>query len=88
MLVPVRCFTCNAGVGHHWPAYEAEVACGDEDFNAWCSRRGIARYCCRRMLLGHVDVGRAVAEFRFENTRRGTAHFRCTATRARTVSCD
>ncbi|KPJ00657.1 DNA-directed RNA polymerases I, II, and III subunit RPABC5 [Papilio xuthus] len=50
MIIPVRCFTCGKVIGNKWEAYlgllQAEYTEG-----TYCTR-----YCCRRMLLGHVDL--------------------------------
>uniref|UniRef100_A0A8C7FLU8 DNA-directed RNA polymerases I, II, and III subunit RPABC5 n=1 Tax=Oncorhynchus kisutch TaxID=8019 RepID=A0A8C7FLU8_ONCKI len=60
MIIPVRCFTCGKIVGNKWEAYlETQVCCvspiclvGSDALDAL----GLKRYCCRRMLLAHVDL--------------------------------
>lgn len=55
MIIPVRCFTCGKVIGNKWEAYlgllQAEYTEGDA-----LDALGLKRYCCRRMLLGHVDL--------------------------------
>ncbi|XP_058013485.1 DNA-directed RNA polymerases I, II, and III subunit RPABC5 isoform X1 [Ahaetulla prasina] len=55
MIIPVRCFTCGKTVGNKWEAYlgllQAEYTEGDA-----LDALGLKRYCCRRMLLAHVDL--------------------------------
>lgn len=55
MIIPVRCFTCGKVIGNKWEAYlgllQAEYTEGDA-----LDAMGLKRYCCRRMLLGHVDL--------------------------------
>ncbi|XP_078715150.1 DNA-directed RNA polymerases I, II, and III subunit RPABC5 isoform X1 [Lampetra fluviatilis] len=55
MIIPVRCFTCGKVVGNKWEAYlgllQAEYTEGDA-----LDALGLKRYCCRRMLLSHVDL--------------------------------
>ncbi|KAL4642145.1 DNA-directed RNA polymerases I, II, and III subunit RPABC5-like isoform X1 [Arapaima gigas] len=55
MIIPVRCFTCGKIVGNKWEAYlgllQAEYTEGDA-----LDALGLKRYCCRRMLLSHVDL--------------------------------
>lgn len=55
MIIPVRCFTCGKIVGNKWEAYlgllQAEYTEGDA-----LDALGLKRYCCRRMLLAHVDL--------------------------------
>ncbi|XP_023086476.1 DNA-directed RNA polymerases I, II, and III subunit RPABC5-like [Piliocolobus tephrosceles] len=54
-IIPVRCFTCGKIVGNKWEAYlgllQAEYTEGDA-----LDALGLKRYCCRRMLLAHVDL--------------------------------
>ena len=76
MLIPVRCFTCNAHVGHHWPAYvEEHLASPAPDFEAFCAARGLRRYCCRRMLVAHVDIGREIVEYKYTDQESGTSNW-------------
>ncbi|XP_060796621.1 DNA-directed RNA polymerases I, II, and III subunit RPABC5 [Neoarius graeffei] len=55
MIIPIRCFTCGKIVGNKWEAYlgllQAEYTEGDA-----LDALGLKRYCCRRMLLSHVDL--------------------------------
>ena len=55
MIIPVRCFTCGKVIGNKWEAYlgllQAEYTEGDA-----LDALGLKRYCCRRMLLSHVDL--------------------------------
>lgn len=55
MIIPIRCFTCGKIVGNKWEAYlrllQSEYTEGDA-----LDALGLKRYCCRRMLLSHVDL--------------------------------
>ncbi|KAJ2558183.1 DNA-directed RNA polymerases I, II, and III subunit RPABC5 [Coemansia sp. RSA 1933] len=55
MIIPVRCFTCGKVVGNKWEKYlellEQEFADGEA-----LDELGLKRYCCRRMVLTHVDL--------------------------------
>ncbi|KAJ1799917.1 DNA-directed RNA polymerases I, II, and III subunit RPABC5 [Coemansia sp. RSA 2399] len=55
MIIPVRCFTCGKVVGNKWEKYleliEQEYGDGEA-----LDELGLKRYCCRRMLLTHVDL--------------------------------
>ncbi|KAJ9508219.1 hypothetical protein QJQ45_021600, partial [Haematococcus lacustris] len=55
MIIPVRCFTCGKVIGNKWDTYmdliQAEYSEG-EALNAL----NLQRYCCRRMLMTHVDL--------------------------------
>ncbi|KAH6616716.1 DNA-directed RNA polymeras-like proteines I/II/III subunit [Boeremia exigua] len=56
MIVPIRCFSCGKVTGDLWERYmymlthenKVEVDALDE--------LGLTRYCCRRMILTHVDL--------------------------------
>ena len=54
-MIPVRCFTCGRVIGHLWETYARRVAAG-EDPGKVLDDLGVRRYCCRRMLLSHVDL--------------------------------
>lgn len=54
-MFPVRCFTCNAVVGALHPEYERRVISG-QAAGPVLDEMKVARMCCRRMFLGHVDL--------------------------------
>ncbi|EME43637.1 hypothetical protein DOTSEDRAFT_95859, partial [Dothistroma septosporum NZE10] len=72
MLIPIRCFTCGKVIGHlfdkHVELISTEVP--DEGATAKSGQSqtklmddrvavdmiGLERYCCRRMILTHVDM--------------------------------
>lgn len=55
MIIPVRCFTCGKVIGNKWETYlsllQADFSEGDA-----LDELGLKRYCCRRMMLTHVDL--------------------------------
>lgn len=55
MIIPVRCFTCGKVIGNKWDEYldllQADYAEGDA-----LDALNLVRYCCRRMLMTHVDL--------------------------------
>ncbi len=55
MIVPVRCFTCGKVVGDKWEDFARRVKEGD-DAGKVLDDLGVTRYCCRRMLLSHVEI--------------------------------
>lgn len=87
MLVPIRCFTCNTPVGHVYPELTERQRRG-HTFDAVMSDCGIRRYCCKRMLVTHVDLGRLVAEYDFREWTDGLSKFQCVASAPREVSCE
>lgn len=55
MIIPVRCFTCGKVVGNKWEEYLSLLQSGKTECEA-LDELGMERYCCRRMLLTHVDL--------------------------------
>ncbi|MFW9850062.1 MAG: DNA-directed RNA polymerase subunit N [Candidatus Thorarchaeota archaeon] len=55
MIVPVRCFTCGKVIADKYEQFKREVRQGD-DPAVVLDRLGFSRYCCRRMLLSHIDI--------------------------------
>lgn len=56
MIIPVRCFSCGKVVGDKWEAYltllqDETLTEGDA-----LDQLKLKRYCCRRMVLTHVDL--------------------------------
>lgn len=55
MIIPVRCFSCGKVIGDLWERYlkliDAQVSDGDA-----MDQLGCKRYCCRRMVMTHVDL--------------------------------
>jgi len=69
MMVPVRCFTCGAVVGDKWEEFSRRVKNG-ENAGKVLDELGVKRYCCRRMLLSHVDIIDEILKFYEEAERR------------------
>jgi len=55
MIIPVRCFTCGKVVADKFDQFKREVRQG-EDPAVVLDKIGLDRYCCRRMLLAHIDI--------------------------------
>ena len=55
MIVPVRCFTCGKVIADKYEQFKREVRQG-EDPAVVLDRLGFNRYCCRRMILAHIDI--------------------------------
>jgi len=62
MIIPVRCFTCGKLIGDKWEEFARRVKAGEEPCEVLDSL-GIKRYCCRRMLLSHVEIIDEVLRF-------------------------
>jgi len=72
-MVPVRCFTCGSVVGDKWEEFSQRVKAGEAPGKV-LDDLGVARYCCRRMLLSQVDVIDEVLKY-YEEAARKKAQF-------------
>ncbi|KAK2068192.1 hypothetical protein P8C59_002849 [Phyllachora maydis] len=55
MIIPVRCFSCGKVTGDLWEQYVKYLDEGKEERDAM-DLIGVKRYCCRRMIMTHVDL--------------------------------
>ncbi|KAK3341367.1 8 kDa subunit-domain-containing protein [Lasiosphaeria hispida] len=56
MIIPIRCFSCGKVTGDLWEKFVKIV---DEDGLSEgdaLDQLGCKRYCCRRMVMTHVDL--------------------------------
>ena len=63
MMVPIRCFTCGSLVGDKFEEFKEKVSAG-KDPGEVLDEMGIKRYCCRRMLLSHLDVTEDITSYK------------------------
>ena len=62
VLIPVRCWSCGKVIAHVYEQYKQAVSDGGDPQKA-LDDVGLERYCCRRMLVGHVDLIDDIAPF-------------------------
>ena len=55
MIIPVRCFTCGKVIGNKWQRYLQLLSEKKEPLEIF-KELGLNRYCCRRMIITHVDL--------------------------------
>ncbi len=55
MIIPVRCFTCGKLIGDKWETFNQRVRAGDRPTRV-LDELGLRRYCCRRMMITHVEI--------------------------------
>lgn len=55
MIIPVRCFTCGKVIGNKWGRYLQLLNEGKQMADIF-KELGLHRYCCRRMIISHVDL--------------------------------
>lgn len=70
MIIPVRCFTCGKVLADKWEWYKKEVEKLEKESKTEddslvfdeirtkevLDKLGLERMCCRRHMLGHVDL--------------------------------
>ena len=71
MIIPIRCFTCGKVLADKWQSYQKQVNEKEENtpsdsehhpnFDAnskgeILDNLGIKKICCRRHMLGHVEI--------------------------------
>jgi DNA-directed RNA polymerase I, II, and III subunit RPABC5 len=54
-IIPIRCYSCGKITGDKWEPYKNMLAEGVSAKDA-LDRLGLKRWCCRRILLGHVEL--------------------------------
>jgi DNA-directed RNA polymerase subunit N len=72
MIMPVRCFTCGKLIGDKWEEFARRVKAGENAGEVLDSLE-VKRYCCRRMLLSHVEIFDEVLRFYEEAEKRKEA---------------
>ncbi|MHA2244769.1 MAG: DNA-directed RNA polymerase subunit N [Candidatus Hodarchaeales archaeon] len=55
MMIPIRCYTCGKVIAHLYDDYVQGLEEGKEPEEILESF-DLIRYCCRRMLITHVDL--------------------------------
>jgi DNA-directed RNA polymerase I, II, and III subunit RPABC5 len=55
MIIPVRCYSCGKVVGNLYEPYKTLLAKDYTEAEA-LEALGLERYCCRRMILTHIDL--------------------------------
>ncbi|RCI13256.1 hypothetical protein L249_0348 [Ophiocordyceps polyrhachis-furcata BCC 54312] len=62
MIIPIRCFSCGKArlllgvIGHLWEPYLQLIADPRKTDGDAMDELGLKRYCCRRMVMTHVDL--------------------------------
>ncbi|KAF2663736.1 putative DNA-directed RNA polymerases I, II, and III subunit RPABC5 [Microthyrium microscopicum] len=56
MIIPVRCFSCGKVIGDLWERYLEMIENEDKSDGDAMDELGLHRYCCRRMVMTHVDL--------------------------------
>lgn len=71
MIIPVRCFSCGKVIGDKWEQFARRVSMGESPGSV-LDDLGVTRYCCRRMLLSHVELIDEILRFYIERRGQGS----------------
>ena len=55
MIIPIRCFSCGKLVAHLYQPYLDMLEKGETAEEAF-KKLGIERFCCKRIIVSHVDL--------------------------------
>jgi len=63
MIIPIRCWSCGKPISQLWDPYKERTGKG-EDRKKVLDDLGLERYCCRAIMMGHVDLIDISAQFK------------------------
>lgn len=63
MIIPIRCWSCGKPIAQLWDQFKERVDKGESKKEV-LDDLGLDRYCCRAMLLGHVDLIDTAGQFK------------------------
>ncbi len=55
MIIPIRCFSCGKLIANSYKPYLELLEKGERSEDAF-KQLGLERFCCRRMIVSHVDL--------------------------------
>lgn len=61
-MIPVRCFSCGKVIASGYEEFKARIEAG-EDKGQVLNDLGYTRYCCRRMILSHIEMVDVIAPY-------------------------
>lgn len=70
MIIPVRCFSCGKVIGNMWEKY-LELLNQDKSEADALDSLELKRYCCRRMVLTHVDLIEKLLHYNVNERKTG-----------------
>jgi len=63
MIIPIRCWSCGKPIAHLYEKYAERTAKG-EDKKKVMDELGLERYCCRSMMISHVELIDMATQFK------------------------
>ena len=64
MIIPIRCWSCGKPIAHLWEDFNKRVNEKGENAKQVLDDLGLQRYCCRGVMLGHVELIDTIARFK------------------------
>ncbi len=55
MIIPIRCFSCGKLIAHVYEDFKEMTEKGEPAEEVF-RKLGIKRFCCKRMIIGHVEL--------------------------------
>lgn len=55
MIIPIRCFSCGRLIANIYKPYLEMLEKGERAEDAF-EKLGVKRFCCKRMIVSHVDL--------------------------------
>ncbi len=55
MIIPIRCFTCGTLIADKWDEFKIQIKEGEIPEKT-LDKLNVKRWCCRRMLVSHIDL--------------------------------
>lgn len=63
MIIPIRCITCGELIADKWEKFRDELAL-EKDPKKILDDLNLKKYCCRSMIITHVDLIDEIAIFK------------------------
>ncbi len=63
MIIPIRCWSCGKPIGQFYEEFKERTEKGENPKKVLDSF-GLDRYCCRGIIVGHIDLIDTVAQFK------------------------
>ncbi len=54
-MIPIRCFSCGKPISAYFEEYQKRIMKGENPREV-LDDLGLKRYCCRRMLISHIET--------------------------------
>ncbi|MBW2973218.1 DNA-directed RNA polymerase subunit N [Candidatus Woesearchaeota archaeon] len=63
MIIPIRCWSCGKPIAQLWEEFKTRVEKGENRKDVM-EDLGLSRYCCKAIMMGHVDLIDTAARFK------------------------